>query len=431
MGFYTDKSDKTFFPVVYVREDGVLERQLELLRQAGWKIIELSCEKFLKSSGSEEDAMIVFEAIEFPYEIPRLPDDWIHEYLEDLHWLDLSQGFFFVLKDYDVFFQDQEKTDYFMAKWTAKLLQTVDNDSRYRHSWSGYADYDPPHVLYGMEVSRNHLDQVLEFFEGRAIVVPEFDEDDPGAEYPVYVKNKEDTIRSWRGMTVDPEDTEGWKSSARTEKSSRPLRSKTIMGFYTNKLDKTFFPVVYVKEDDDVLERQLEFLRKQGWKIIEFSCSALVQARTENEYFKDLLGPIEYPYGMPDDPVNLIYEYMEDLHWLDLSKGVFVVLRDYDTLFRDDKGPEYLQAKWMAQILQSADNDLRYRHSWYGNGDYDPPHVLYGMEVSRNHLDQVLEYFEGRAIVIPEFDENNPGAEHPLYLKNKDEVLETWKHENS
>ena len=35
MGFYTDKSDKTFFPVVYVREDGVLERQLELL-PAGW-----------------------------------------------------------------------------------------------------------------------------------------------------------------------------------------------------------------------------------------------------------------------------------------------------------------------------------------------------------------------------------------------------------
>jgi len=49
----------------------------------------------------------------------------------------------------------------------------------------------------------------LEFFEGRAIVVPEFDEDDPGAEYPVYVKNKEDTIRSWRGMTVDSEDVEG------------------------------------------------------------------------------------------------------------------------------------------------------------------------------------------------------------------------------
>ena len=45
MGFYTDKSDKTFFPVVYVREDGVLERQLELLRQAGWKIIEIPCKK--------------------------------------------------------------------------------------------------------------------------------------------------------------------------------------------------------------------------------------------------------------------------------------------------------------------------------------------------------------------------------------------------
>ena len=47
MGFYTDEWDDVFFPVVYVREDGVLERQLELLRQAGWKIIELSCEKVI------------------------------------------------------------------------------------------------------------------------------------------------------------------------------------------------------------------------------------------------------------------------------------------------------------------------------------------------------------------------------------------------
>ena len=65
MGFYTDKSDKTFFPVVYVREDGVLERQLELLRQAGWAIIEIPCKKIQNSSGSEEASVIVFEAIEF------------------------------------------------------------------------------------------------------------------------------------------------------------------------------------------------------------------------------------------------------------------------------------------------------------------------------------------------------------------------------
>ena len=198
MGFYMYKWDDVFFPVVYVREDGVLERQLELLRQAGWKIIELSCEKFLKSSGSEEDAMIVFEAIEFPEEIPRLPDDWIHEYLEDLHWLDLSQGFFFVLKDYDVFFQDQEKVDYFMAKWTAKLLQSVDTELRYRYSEDEDGEYDPANILYGMEVSQEHLDQVLEFFEGRAIVVPDFDEEDPGAEHPLYVKNKDEVLESWK-----------------------------------------------------------------------------------------------------------------------------------------------------------------------------------------------------------------------------------------
>ena len=198
MGFYTDEWDDVFFPVVYVREDGVLERQLELLRQAGWKIIELSCEKLLESSGSAEAAVMVFEAIEFPYEIPRLPDDWIHEYLEDLHWLDLSQGFFFVLKDYDVFFQDQEKTDYFMAKWTAQLLQTVDTELRYRYSEDEDGEYDPANILHGMEVSQEHLDQVLEFFEGRAIVIPDFDENDPGAEHPLYVKNIDEVLESWK-----------------------------------------------------------------------------------------------------------------------------------------------------------------------------------------------------------------------------------------
>ena len=209
MGFYTDVWDDVFFPVVYVREDGVLERQLELLRQAGWKIIELSCEKFLKSSGSEEDAMIVFEAIEFPEEIPRLPDDWIHEYLEDLHWLDLSQGFFFVLKNYDALFQSPHDPHYYMAKWAAQLLQTVDTELRYRYSEDEDGEYDPTPVLYAMDVSRDTLDTVLEFFEGRAIVVPEFDEGDPGAEYPLYVKTKEDAISNLKGITVDPTDTEG------------------------------------------------------------------------------------------------------------------------------------------------------------------------------------------------------------------------------
>ena len=209
MGFYTYKWDDLFFPVVYVREDGVLERQLELLRRAGWKIIEFSCEKLLESSGSEEAAVMVFEAIEFPYEIPRLPDDWIHEYLEDLHWLDLSQGFFFVLKNYDALFQSPHDPHYYMAEWAAQLLQSVDGDLRFYRTWNEDGEYDPTPVLYAMDVSRDTLDTVLEFFEGRAIVIPDFDEDDPGAEHPLYVKNKEDTIRSWRGITIDPADTEG------------------------------------------------------------------------------------------------------------------------------------------------------------------------------------------------------------------------------
>ena len=39
--------------------------------------------------------------------------------------------------------------------------------------------------------------------------MPDFDEEDPGAEYPLYVKTKEDAISNLKGITVDPADTEG------------------------------------------------------------------------------------------------------------------------------------------------------------------------------------------------------------------------------
>ena len=40
-------------------------------------------------------------------------------------------------------------------------------------------------------------------------MVPDFDEEDPGAEHPLYVKTKEDAISNLKGITVDPADTEG------------------------------------------------------------------------------------------------------------------------------------------------------------------------------------------------------------------------------
>ena len=87
-------------------------------------------------------------------------------------------------------------------------------------------------------------------------------------------------------------------------------------------------------------------------------------------------------------------------------------------------------AKWAAQLLQTVDTELRYRYSEDEDGEYDPANILYGMEVSLEHLDQVLEFFEGRAVVVPDFGEEDPGAEHPLYVKNKDEVWESGKYES-
>ena len=86
---------------------------------------------------------------------------------------------------------------------------TVDDTLRYRHSQFAYDDYDPPYVLYGMEVSREKLDTVLEFFEGRATIIEDFDEDNPGEEYPPLVEYRQKVVRGWLGMTVDSEDVEG------------------------------------------------------------------------------------------------------------------------------------------------------------------------------------------------------------------------------
>ena len=182
------------------------------------------------------------------------------------------------------------------------------------------------------------------------------------------------------------------------------------MGFYKDESDDAFFPAIYITEDK-VLERQAQALRDQGWAVIEISCAAIV--RDGDAGVKEILRAIKFPYDMPTvgDPVGWTEEFIEDLHWLDLSKGVFVILKDYDVLFTPWSGPEEFEAKWMARHLQTVDDNLRYRHSQFAYGDYDPPYVLYGMQVSREKLNTVLEFFEGRATITEGFDEDNPGAE--------------------
>jgi len=202
------------------------------------------------------------------------------------------------------------------------------------------------------------------------------------------------------------------------------------MGFYKNESDDAFFPAIYITEDN-VLERQTQALRDQGWAIIEISCKNIAASQDPQAGALEIIRAVNLPHKLPDDNyMSWTQEIISDLDWLDLSKGVFVILKDYDALFTPWSGPEEFEAKWMARHLQTVDDNLRYRHSQFAYGDYDPPYVLYGMEVSQEHLDQVLEFFEGRAIVIPDFDENDPGAEHPLYVKNNDEVLESWKYES-
>ena len=198
MGFYKNESDDAFFPAIYITEDKVLERQTQALRDKGWAIIEISCKNIAASQDPQAGALEIIRAVNLPH---KLPDDnymtWTQEIISDLDWLDLSKGVFVILKDYDVLFTPWNSPDHSEAKWMARHLQTVDDNLRYRHSQFAYGDYDPPYVLYGMQVSREKLNTVLEFFEGRATIIEDFDEDNPGAEYPPLVEYRHKVVRSW------------------------------------------------------------------------------------------------------------------------------------------------------------------------------------------------------------------------------------------
>ena len=173
-------------------------------------VIEISCKNIAASQDPQAGALEIIRAVNLPH---KLPDDnymtWTQEIISDLDWLDLSKGVFVILKDYDVLFTPWSGPEEFEAKWMARHLQTVDDNLRYRHSQFAYGDYDPPYVLYGMEVSQEKLDTVLEFFEGRATIIEDFDEDNPGEEYPPLVEYRQKVVRGWLGMTVDSEDVEG------------------------------------------------------------------------------------------------------------------------------------------------------------------------------------------------------------------------------
>ena len=198
MGYYDDGRGNSFFPTIYITEDKVLERQTQALRDQGWAIIEISCKNIAASQDPQAGALEIIRAVNLPH---KLPDDnfmsWTQEIISDLDWLDLSKGVFVILKDYDVLFTPWNSPNHSEAKWMARHLQTVDDNLRYRHSQFAYGDYAPPYVLYGMQVSREKLNTVLEFFEGRATIIEDFDEDNPGAEYPPLVEYRHKVVRSW------------------------------------------------------------------------------------------------------------------------------------------------------------------------------------------------------------------------------------------
>ena len=176
-----------------------------------------------------------------------------------------------------------------------------------------------------------------------------------------------------------------------------------------------------------MLERQAQALRDKGWAVIEIHCKNILASQDPQAGALEIIRAVKFSHKLPDDNyMTWTQEIISDLDWLDLSKGVFVILKDYDVLFTPWSGPEEFEAKWMAQHLQTVDDNLRYRHTRFAYADYDPPHVLHAIEVSREKLDTVLEFFEDRATIIEDFDEDNPGAEYPPLAEHRLEIFRSW-----
>jgi len=148
------------------------------------------------------------------------------------------------------------------------------------------------------------------------------------------------------------------------------------MGYYDDGRGNSFFPTIYITEDK-VLERQTQALRDQGWAIIEISCKNIAASQDPQAGALEIIRAVNLPHKLPDDNfMSWTQEIISDLDWLDLSKGVFVILKDYDVLFTPWNSPNHSEAKWMARHLQTVDDNLRYRHSQFAYGDYAPPYVL-------------------------------------------------------
>lgn len=192
---------------------------------------------------------------------------------------------------------------------------------------------------------------------------------------------------------------------------------------------KPFSIPVFIRDNNYWENYMLPSLRQEGWHVVIVDCAGVVDAY---DFAIRFMNAISFDWSSFPHKFDLKWaeEYAEDIDWLDMRQGLFVYLKHFEDVL---KMADYLggdsYANYVVRLIDSM--QLHYPMRPAGHEGYE---VLfgYGLEVSKDSLPRVEEYFEGHEIIFAGPDTEYPwsqqeerkkkyfpnGFPDPLYDKN-------------
>ena len=175
---YKKNSSRKFVAPLFLAEDRYWEDYMRpYLEKEGWCVVEVDCAGV---QGTRDFGYRLMEAIRLDWENEisgEFDSYWAEELATEIDWLDMRQGLFVYLKH----FEDVLKmSDYLggdsYANYVVRLIDSM--QLHYPMRPAGHEGYE---VLfgYGLEVPKDFLPRVEEYFEGHEIICA-----GPDTEYP-------------------------------------------------------------------------------------------------------------------------------------------------------------------------------------------------------------------------------------------------------
>ena len=169
---------------------------------------------------------------------------------------------------------------------------------------------------------------------------------------------------------------------------------------------KPFNIPVFIRDNNYWENYMLPSLCQQGWHVVIVDCAGVVDAY---DFAIRFMNAISFDWSSFPHEFDLKWaeEYAEDIHWLDMRQGLFVYYKNFeDVLSMADGLSMEGYVRYSIDILYIMNAYYPRRPMWRDD-EYE---VLfgYGLEVSKDSLPRVEEYFEGHEIIFA-----GPDTEYP------------------